>query len=324
MKFVIYGPDYEATSRLLDDIKDTTDVFYYDNPLKIENKFLRKVAVTNMSRFTWFPLLWLWKYFVAYGDIKKNEDVIFVYWTTWFLRLSKCGFIKYIKRKYPKTQHIVRYTDVHAARKYYTEELREYIDEAYIFDKVEAEKLNMKYYRLNCSKHNIDIKENIPYSDLFFVGQAKDRYDELIKVFEWCKRHDVSTNFHIIGVPKEKQLYVGEINYPETFIPYEETLQICMQSKCVLELQLADVTSYSNRVYEALIYGKRVLSNNQYLKNEEFFSDDYMCVFEDVENIDPDFVKGEPINGERDFAYEFSPKRFLEFLEENYNATKAN
>lgn len=35
MKYVIYGPTYEATSRLLDDIKNLDNVFYYDNPLNL-------------------------------------------------------------------------------------------------------------------------------------------------------------------------------------------------------------------------------------------------------------------------------------------------
>ena len=316
MKFVVYGPDFEATSRLLEDIKGQHNVFYYDNPLKFKSKFLERVMAANLERYTWFPLKWLWKYLIKYGDIGDDEKAIFIYWQPWQQRLLKMGFIDYIKRKKKKTYHIARYADIHSARVNYTPALKECIDDAYLFDKDEADRLGMKHFRLNYSKINVKENESIPYSDLFFVGQAKDRYTKLIEVFEWCKRNGITTNFCILGVPEEERLYPEEIQYRDT-IPYEETLQIAMRSKCSLEVQLSDVGSYSNRVYEALVNGKKVLTNNKSLINEDFYDSQTIFIYDNLDDLDPLFLKQATDYDNTGYAEQFSPKRFLEHLEKS-------
>ena len=127
-------------------------------------------------------------------------------------------------------------------------------------------------------------------ADLYFVGQAKSRYQELIKIFEFCEKNNLSTNFYIIGVAKEKQLYKDKIHYID-FIPYEKVLEIMSRSNCGVELLVEGATSYSQRVQEALVNNKKLLSNNPWIKEASFYDPKRIQIYKQIEEISPEFVR---------------------------------
>lgn len=58
------------------------------------------------------------------------------------------------------------------------------------------------YYPLVYSEVHIEDNNDIPESDVYFVGKAKDRLSEIISFFEKCDAAGLKCDFHIVGVPK--------------------------------------------------------------------------------------------------------------------------
>ena len=75
---------------------------------------------------------------------------------------------------------------------------------------------------------------------------------------------------------------------------------------------------YTLRTCEAIMYDKKMITNNPEIKNAVFYSPERISVFEDVSEIDADFVLREPQKVDYQFKDKLSPLKFLEFLDEKF------
>lgn len=319
MKYVILGSHREIDKILFLDAIKSNNVDYFEFRkcfTKLEWGVYLFHHSTKLNRIFKLPgkKLWIKKYIKF--SYKTYEKIIFIYFTDYFVAVND-GLIKFLRQKYPNSRHISYSTDIHAFRNSLFENIRNEFDDCYIFDEKEAEKQNITYYPLPYSKVvQGKIVESYKKSDLYFVGQAKSRYNKLIEIFEYCEKNNIVADFYIIGVPLEKQLYKNKIHYID-FIPYDEVLSIISRSNCGVELILDGVTSYSNRVQEALINGKKIISDNPYLKDAFFYNEEVINIFDNVSDIDPDFIITK--NGGKVIDENiFSPLNFLKMIKEKY------
>ncbi len=63
------------------------------------------------------------------------------------------------------------------------------------------------------------------------------------------------------------------------------------KTKCVLDIMPYNQTGYTMRTFEALASGCKLISNNEKLRNAEFFKDDFIHIYNSVDDIDIEFVK---------------------------------
>jgi len=93
-------------------------------------------------------------------------------------------------------------------------------------------------------------------------------------------------------------------------MPYEENLEYIKRSKCLLEIMQEGGNGYILRTCEAVAYNKKIITNNKILKDSEFYDENMISIFDNIEDIDIEFITNQ--NGcYKDKNY-FSPIKLLE------------
>lgn len=158
------------------------------------------------------------------------------------------------------------------------------------------------------------IETDTPYrieNDLFLINAAKGRLEMFHKVYESAKKHGgIKLDFRIVEVKKKDQLYPSEIIYNKT-LNFVENVAILKKSNCILEVLGHNMTSPSNHWFEAVLYNKKLLTDNKDVLNLPFYNPDYIKVFEDPEDIDWDWVK-ERVPVDYHYDGRFSPIHLID------------
>ena len=97
-------------------------------------------------------------------------------------------------------------------------------------------------------------------------------------------------------------------------MPYEKLLMLTQLSNCIFDMTQVGQTGVTFRYYEAVVYNKKLLTNNREIVNMPFFDDRFIHFYNHIEDIDWDWVKRRE---EIDYGYngEFSPVNLLTRIE---------
>lgn len=126
-------------------------------------------------------------------------------------------------------------------------------------------------------------------SDVFFIGIAKDRLPQILRVYERLAGAGLKCEFYVVGVPESEQKYSDVIHYNQG-MPYDGVLQAVKNTKCVLEILPYGENYSSLRPLEALCYRKKLLTTNLNAPSEWFYHPEIVSVFNDASDIDPEFI----------------------------------
>lgn len=320
INYYIFGGKREIDIVLFNDIKNLENAkyTYIGNQFNIIEKFINRVYCSDkIARFINMPWKKIWfQIFLNKIPYDRNNKIIFVFFTDWFEIIDR-GFVEFLKKNFKSAIYVSYNVDIHGFRKSCFDKIRDQIDESFIFDKVEAQKAGISYYPLPMSKFEIGQNKNEEKSDIFFVGYVKTRYKKLIDVYDRCVEIGLKPEFYILGVEEDDQIYRENIHYIE-YMPYIDTLKVMSRSKCELELLVQGCTSYSQRVFDALIYDKKVITDNLALKDEEFYDPNQILIFDDINKISLSFFEI-GFESKRHYAEKLSPIKFLEYLSQRYD-----
>ena len=124
------------------------------------------------------------------------------------------------------------------------------------------------------------------------MGRAKDRLNEILSLYK--RLHDASVNcmFYLVGVPKDKRVNIGNIVYGD-YLPYRKVLELVKGTKCMVEILQHNTESETLRVFEAITYNKKLITNNKHLVKKEYYSPDKIQIFDYIDEINIDFIKSE-------------------------------
>ena len=301
MKFVIYMPSYEPARRLFDDFLNSNKltVKYDLIPNVIKKLFRHHIS----GKLSWMPFKSFWRFIIKHFNPESDPDLIRLFiGSDYANNVIKTKFIS-------RCKNVLFLLDINSARKLDIKLVKKYFDLIYIFDKKESEKLGVNYYPLPFSKGVV--------SDIAFVGQDKGRLSELISLYDFLDQNDVKCAFYIIGVEKDKQVYREGIIYGD-YLDSIASLFYIINTKCVLEIKLDGVTSYSDRVQKAISYNKKILTNNPYVRESPFYRSDMIQVYDSINNIDVEFIKENLYSKSYNYIDEFSPFHFLEQIESHF------
>jgi hypothetical protein len=188
-------------------------------------------------------------------------------------------------------------------------------DDIRTFDPVDAKMnkytyLGMTYYSKKQLSEDVSIK-----SDAYFVGGLKgDREDNIFNVYKELRDKNVNINFDIMitGLKKlRKKKFENEINYySNKWLPYEKILENINTTNCIIEILQEGQSGPSLRYYEAVCYNKKLLTNNNYIKEFPFYNEKYMKIFNNENDIDIEWIKRRE---KVDYQYngDFSPKKLI-------------
>ena len=325
-KYVVLGVENDLYKFSYSDLKKIDWAIYipgmYSNLSKLGQFLFRFHTWKKLNNIVSLPFISVWnKYLLEHIPFHKEENVCFILQAPWVEYENQLHLSNYLRTNYKNSRIVWFISDLIATRSMREggplpmAELRTKYDLILSFDHNDCKRYGLTYHPLVFSSYEGDIQE-MPYSDVYFLGKAKNRQKEIIKVYELLKSYGLRCDFHIVGVPLNEQVYKDEIDY-DPHISYLDNLQHVLHTKCLLEIMQKDGTGFTQRGCEAVCLNKRLLTNNTNIREAPFYNSAYISDFVDVEDIDAGFIKDIPNDCTVDYRYKdnFSPIKLLKFID---------
>ncbi len=313
------------------DLEEMNNAIYIPSIYSQLNKFqyaLFRVHTMNwLKKYIQLPLKSLWARVIFKNiPVKPQGDKTYIYvcqrgWPDYEKELH---LIDYIKKRNPKARFVVFFEDLF--KTYHNHDfgntnltvdfIKEKYDLALSFDQGDCDKYGFVYHPLVFSSFKEQLID-MPFSDAYFLGYAKDRLPGIIRTYERLRDAGLKCDFHIAGVRKEDRVHEEEIDY-EPHINYMDNLQHVAHTKCIVEIMQKGGKGYSQRAFEAIGLGKMLLTNNETIKQAPFFSSSLIKTFVDPNEIkveDLQAIKDAPSTVNYDYKDEISPIGLTKFIE---------
>lgn len=318
MKYIILGNGQEwcyyswkATSN------DESISFYNDIAAIIKNPLLAKICSNHFSKKKvsdkLSPIRRIWyRTLVKAIGIKKSGCVLFFY--DYGLLARDLDFIKYIKKKYPQTKLVYLFSNIvsisGAVKHKILVRLNDYYDQIFAFDPNDAIKFGFDFSPLIYTR-DPDYKEEEKVYDIFYVGNAKDRLDTLHEIYKSCVDSGLKCCFYINGVASEKQVY-SDIHYNH-LLSYQDVLKLIAKSRCMVDAIQGGSSAMTIKVCEAVTYDKKLITTNESIKQEPYFSPDRVLIYHNNCDINS-FISGDDIVFSKEEKSVFSPYELFKKL----------
>lgn len=298
-RLIVLGNCVDWCEKSLYKLKTFDGVYFTNKYLPVNGNILNKIAKLHFcyttNKYFNLPFKWIWyKSFIKKLKIKGdyNNDICVLIYDHNILG-KEYKFIKYVKKRYPNVKfayiftNIVKYT---AAREQnYINQLNDWYDVVFAFDPLDAKKYNFEYSTLiyDPDGQYADTPNN--KDDLvFYVGQAKDRFDELISVYEKLENLNIDCDFHIVNVSQNQIKYENDIEY-NRYMTYNEALDRIKKATCLIDIVQGDSAGLTIKNCEAVCYNKKLITTNKSIEKYPFYDPKYIRIIESPDDIDAEF-----------------------------------
>lgn len=325
--FVLFGSDWDLYKQSYADLKNDKNVLYVTPKSLFGWKFwLFKLHFSvKINLLFQLPLKKIWLKVFDNILFSNKNPICFIFFSSWNALNNEIHIVDYLRAKYPDSKYVVFFQDIFATqRNLYSQRpidalwVKSQYDLVLSYDYGDAEKMGFIYHSTVLSYTEIGNHNEIPESDVYFIGQAKDRLSLIVQVFKQLTILGLKCEFMILGVPKSRQLLKDQIHYIDKPLSYKENLKYMSKAKCLLDILQDGACGYTFRTLEAIVFDKKILTNNITIQDAPFYNEDDVILFRSIEEIDQD-VKLKINNGAVvDYQYKetISPKKLLEFIED--------
>ena len=274
----------------------------------IESEQLKKKRIGVPHKDEYFK-----EYIQYYDDLPRTEKCyfLFVRYESWFF--GDDGFLAFLRKEFPESVLVYLLINVNRYLNIDFKEFCPYFDRVITIDEGDAAEYGLEYHPFFYSA--IDKEDpSLPESDCFFIGNAKERLDTILRVYETLTANGLKCDFNIVNVPEDRQKHKDKIIYNKP-MNYDDIVCHVKKSRILLEIMQEGQTSGTLREHEAVVYGQKLLTNNQHVKQRSFYLPDNISVFTDTDDIDVEsLIKRECIDyPNRD---QISPRNLLEFIQQ--------
>lgn len=290
---------------------------------KLKNRIAKIYFSYRLNKRIKMPFKSLW-----YSDImkyiKKNSnynDSISVLIYDHNVFGGEPSFINHLRKNIENVKiyyiftNIVKYTS--ASEKKYVDKLNIWYDKVFAFDKLDAIKYNFEYSPLIYDAKPNNTKETINEDSVFYVGQAKDRLEMLLKSYEKLKKIGIKCDFHIANVDENKKKYEEEIIYNQ-FMTYKDAITSIKNATCLIDIIQGDSTGLTIKTCEAICYDKKLITTNKHVKEYPFYNPKYIKIIESEEDIDINFFnENKEVHYTKQDKEYFSGESFLKRIWKN-------
>lgn len=226
-----------------------------------------------------------------------------------FLRIFDATYLTWLRLQYPKAKFVLFLRDLYETKQPYVSYYRQehLIDFWGTYDILEKEKYDMDFYYPEIES-KIDIS-SVPVQstcDVFFAGAAKKRFSQILEAYDYFSSFGIKCHFIILDVNEKEKVSRDGIEYIDEFMPYRKMLELSIQSKCMLEISQDGAVGNTSRFLEAVIYNKKLITNNRGILNEKYYNPKYMKVYGSITEISPSFIN-EEIDVDYAYSGDFSP-----------------
>ncbi len=308
--YVIFGSGWDLYKQSYSDLNMIDDAIYISDEIIRKNP-IRRIHLGKVNNYVNMPFKGFWNKYFFRNPFPNDRNLCFIFFRNWLELDKQVGFISYLKQLYPDAKLVFFLQDLFKNYNYPIE----IFDLVLSFDQGDCEKYGFIYHPLVFSEYSGE--QDLPNSDVYFLGQAKDRLEEILSVYEYLKRKGLKCDFHITNVLPEKQRYTDEIDYNSKFT-YEKNLQHVLHSKCVLEIMQHGGLGMTQRAVEIVGLDKMLLTNNARIKEAPFYNSEFICQFSSLSDINDSFIEKIKmgVRAKYDYKKNISPLNLLDFIEE--------
>lgn len=307
------------------DILKSKDVLYIDNPVSRYNKSIQWLHRFHNSMFInsivslpfkkiWFP------YYIKGYEIPKEDVCFIIDASPFYLTTYMFDFFRYVKKLYPKGKYVLFYQDLIrlCPEDYRPNKMRDLFDLIVTYDKNESIQYGILYHPTVGSRLNVRCVDEVKDIDVYLLAKDKQRLPLIIDVYDALSNTGLVCEFFITEVPQNKRIFRSGIHYLDRPMKYVENIKHVVKSKCILEVIQNNAVGYSLRLWEAILYDKKFLTNNQEMYKSEFYDIRYVSIFNCIEDLNN---KSKFILQNGDYQNPFkkiiSPRSLLNFIEEH-------
>lgn len=291
----------EYLKEILEELKKNFNkVYILDNELDNQNKNISykifREFTNKMSNKNFFKRLFFnYRLNLINGVLEKYRkiDYFFVIGNTEF----SIYFLKNLKEINPNIKFILFLWD--KLEYSHWKSKTEYFDYIFSYDRVDAQKNNFMFrptFFINKCLENIPQEKEYALS---YVGALRDRkrYEYIKYLKEYLIENGLKVFFKLY-VDKNMKKNLPE-NYDKDLIiteriSYLENLEILKKSKVVLDIKYKEQNGLTLRTYEALAAEIKLITDNEDIRNYDFYNEDNIKVINninDIEKISLDFFK---------------------------------
>lgn len=182
------------------------------------------------------------------------------------------------------------------------------------YDKYDAKEFGFTWFGYTYYSNFDFVKASEQETDIYYSGFNKgNREDIILETYDFLNAHNIKTQFDIVSNTKNSKTM---LKYLEKRISYPEVVSRVKSTNCILEVLQQNQKTQSLRYFEAIVYNKKLLTNNPNIWKLPFYDERYMKYFNDIKDIDFDWIREkEEINYH--YKNQFSPCGLIKFLENN-------
>jgi len=318
-KYVVFLPQTDVYINTYFELFNKKNVEVIDSILDLDSELLRKMHRVHYSyklnQVINVPFKNLW-YPIYYRNEKTKEKILFLFVGTEERCLSKYtrSYRNYLKNKFPNCIIALFFTDlVELRRSFDINRIKIFADIIIDYDKVEAKKFGFLYHTDVITKLDVGVNTSDEFENYVnFCGIQKNRGELILQIYRKLTSWGINVDF---SVP---DCSVGTVDENNTlkdlgYIPYTEYLKRLKKSKCILEIMQENAVGYTLRTIEAIQYNKLLISNNEELKNFEFYNPQYMKIIKNSEDIDLNWLISTK-NVKYDYENQLTPFKLLEYI----------
>ncbi|MEW6605933.1 MAG: hypothetical protein AB1414_00595 [bacterium] len=304
----IFPSVYDYSDFMLSELeKDSSIKILEIKPMSIFMKFLW--LIKTKSRLGKNKLFSHFFFNIFYSNVNFDNSICIVFDS--FIFFNDPCFYTWITKKYRNVERVSIIYNVIGQNKDRITFVKKHFDQVYCFDPIDAEKYGFFHFWGIYSKQQYNKVFNL--FDVSFVGLDKGRLDTIQEISAYLKNNDVVFKNIVISdridYTQDSGLVVSSYR-----VSYRESLEILLHSNSILEVVPDIQTGLSLRTIEAIIYGKKLVTNNKYLLQSPFFNKENMIIFDNINDIDIGFIKS---HKQIDYAYknDFSPTELIKRIE---------
>ena len=317
-KFIMVAPGSDYGVAMWSDIKNVENAVFLDYVIETDNKIIQLLHHIHFSfginSYVQLPFQNIWKkyYTIQKLGINTSERICII-----FTDISACRtdtkYLNYLHSLSNVTMVMVLVNVLSSKGKLLKKRFK-YFDQIYSFDSKDCQEYGFTYYPTFYSITRVPSESGISSTDAFFVGISKgNRYSILKKLYVALQKNNGTADFYISRVKKEQRDLEG-IHYDE-WLSYKEVLDRVMDTNCVVEIMGDTQSGLTLRTMEAIVFNKKLLTNNESVKELHFYNTGHIQYFSNIEDVNIEFVLDKtPV----DYHYngEFSPIHLLERINE--------
>jgi hypothetical protein len=165
-------------------------------------------------------------------------------------------------------------------------------DDFYVFDEDDIKKFpdyNVKLttnFYFDFSNESIALKSyNNISPKLFYIGAPNsEKITEILCFLKILKNTNLELNFMLLGLSKKVRKEIKDLLPSSTFLKttlnYNETLKLSNNADVLVDFVFHLHSGLSLRFYEAISYGKKMITNNVQVKNYDFYDDNNIFIWD--------------------------------------------